>query len=226
MTMEKRFFDVFIKYNPTPEKKELLMRGENAQFRYSKEPMRVEVELTFNQHEDALLIYEIEDECREFYGAESFKIFPHFPPSTFKIENFEEITTEAALCGAVTHGFFNNATYTDDGNVITANIPFTIYGIDFVKSANTEKILSNILLSRYGINRKVVIRSAEGAENNAREWEARRAKMLVDMERENQERYIRERDAADMILIDKVSITTAVPSIATVSEKNPSSPAN
>ncbi len=195
--MEKRFFDVFIKYNPTPEKRELLMRGENAQFRYSKNPMRVEVELTFNQHEDALLIYDIEDECREFYGAESFKIFPHFPPSTFKMENFDEITTEATLCGAVTHGFFNNATYEDDGNTITANIPFTICGIDFVKSANTEKILSNILLSRYGIHRRVVIKSADGAEANAREWETRRAKMLVDMERENRERYVRERNAAE-----------------------------
>ena len=105
--MEKGFFEVFSKYDPTPEKRAMLERGHSAIFRYAKNPMRVEVQLTFDKHEDPELIYEIEDECREFYGAESFKIIPHFPPEEYNISRFDEITAEAALCGAVTNGFFS-----------------------------------------------------------------------------------------------------------------------
>ena len=106
---EKSFFDVFGRYKPTEEKRRLLERGKDAKFKYISEPLRVEVELSFDSHEDAELIYEIEDECCEFYGAQSFKILPHFPPSVWKIELMNEITAEAALCGAVTNGFFSNA---------------------------------------------------------------------------------------------------------------------
>ena len=67
--MEKKFFDVFAKYSPTEEKRELLNRGHSAKFRYTKEPMRVEVDLSFDAHEDAELIYEIEDECKALYSA-------------------------------------------------------------------------------------------------------------------------------------------------------------
>ena len=78
MRGEKKFFDVFSRYKPSAEKKALLERGHSARFRYTKDPMRVEVDLSFDAHEDAELIYEIEDECRELYSAESFKILPHF----------------------------------------------------------------------------------------------------------------------------------------------------
>ena len=69
MAQNKGFFDVFTRYNPTPEKRDLLERAHNASFKYMKDPMRVEVELHFNLHEDADLIYDIENECRELYGA-------------------------------------------------------------------------------------------------------------------------------------------------------------
>ena len=115
MQAEKNFFDVFSKYTPTEEKASLLRRGHSARFRYTKDPIRVEVDLSFDSHEDAELIYEIEDECRELYSAQSFKILPHFPPESFNIGYFDEIACEAALCGAVTNGFFTNAEYRDEG---------------------------------------------------------------------------------------------------------------
>ena len=64
MANEKGFFDVFKKYIPSGEKRELLLRAHSAKFRYSQNPIRVEVELSFDSHEDAELIYQIEDECR------------------------------------------------------------------------------------------------------------------------------------------------------------------
>ena len=99
MAVEKKFLDVFLRYKPSDEKTALLDRAHSAKFRYSKEPMRVEVELSFDNHESAELIYEIEDECRELYGAESFKILPHFPKEAYDSQKMPEITAEAALCG-------------------------------------------------------------------------------------------------------------------------------
>ena len=175
--MEKRFFDIFSRYKPTAEKADLLNRGHSAQFRYSKDPMRVEVELSFDSREDAELIYEIEDECRTLYNAESFKIFPHFPPESFNVGCLDEIVYEAALYGAVTHGFFTSAEYFDDGECITVYIPFGQSGIDFVKNANTEAFLANILLNRYGINRRFTVMEGEGAKIRSQEWQMKRQQM-------------------------------------------------
>ena len=196
MQTEKKFFDVFSKYTPSSEKRELLLRAHSARFRYTKEPMRFEVDLSFDSHEDAELIYEIEDECRELYSAESFKILPHFSPDVFSMEYFDEIACEAALCGAVTNGFFSGARYNDDGQMITVSIPFAKEGVDFVKGANTEQILANILYSRYNVVRKVVITEGEGADERRAEWERKRADIIQRAEIEGRERALAEREAA------------------------------
>ena len=194
--MEKKFFDVFAKYSPTEEKRRLLMRGHSAKFRYTKDPMRVEVDLSFDAHEDAELLYEIEDECRELYSAESFKILPHFPPEIFDMKYFDEIAYEAALCGAVTNGFFTNANYSDNGEIITVSIPFSSFGVDFVKQANTEDILANILFSRYGTVRRITIVEGEGAETHREEWKKKREEIIKNAERESREKFLSERAAA------------------------------
>ena len=168
MQGEKKFSEVFSRYTPSAEKRELLDRGHSARFRYTKDPMRVEVDLSFDAHEDAELIYEIEDECRALYSAESFKILPHFTPECFDMRYFDEIACEAALCGAVTNGFFTGAKYEDDGEVITVSIPFCDAGVEFVKSSNTEAILSNILRSRYGVARRVSVVCGDGADTRSR----------------------------------------------------------
>ena len=196
MQGEKKFFDIFSRYKPQKEKQELLMRAHSAKFRYTKEPMRVEVDLSFDSHEDAELIYEIEDECRALYSAESFKILPHFTPECFDISRFKEIACEAALCGAVTNGFFTNAKYADDGQCITISIPFCEVGVDFVRSSNTEAILSNILLSRYGINRRISVVCGEGDDKRREMWEEKRRQMLIDAERDSREKFIAQQKKA------------------------------
>ncbi len=197
LTLEKKFSDVFARYKPEGEKKELLSRAHSARFRYTKEPMRVEVDLSFDSHEDAELIYEIEDECRTLYSADSFKILPHFPPDTFNISLFDEIAYEAASVGAVTHGFFNGASYEDLGDEIVVSIPFSQHGVSFVRDAGTEQILSNILFSRYGLKRTVAIREGRGAEQKTLEWERRRAEILKQADLESKQRFIEERREAE-----------------------------
>ena len=196
MAESKSFFDVFSRYNPSEEKRALLMRAKDAKFRYKKEPeMQIEVELSFDGHEDAEIIYDIEDECRVFYNAASFKIIPHFPSECYNISRFGEITFEAARCGAITHGFFNGAEYFDDGECVKVAIPFFERGIDFVRNAGTESILAGILRSRYGVDRRVVICESAGADEFRRSMDAWRRDVLVEAEREGIERARQERAA-------------------------------
>ena len=192
--MDKRgFFDIFKRYNPTSEKRELLSSAKDASFKYKQNPMQVEVELYFDKHYPAITLYEIEDECRMLYEAASFKIIPHFPESEFNLSRFDEICYEAALCGAVTHGFFSNATYSDDGVSIKIAIPFYEAGIEFVRTSGAEDILSRILKSRYGVARKIEITSGSGAEQYESAMQERRREILESVERENRERAVRER---------------------------------
>ncbi len=192
MSTEKKFFDIFSKYTPTAEKRELLLRAHSARFRYTKEPMRFEVDLSFDAHEDAELIYEIEDECKTLYNAESFKILPHFPASAFDEKYFPEIAYEAAYCGAVTHGFFSGATYRDDGETVTILIPFTGAGLDFVRNANTESIFANILKSRYDLSRTVKVVEGAGAEARHEEWERKRVDIMKKAEEEGKAEFLRQ----------------------------------
>ena len=195
MATEKSFLEIFSRYAPAEELRELLSRAKNTKVRFTREEhMRIEVELSFDSHEDAELLYQIEDECRELYSATSFKILPHFPPEIFNIERFDEIACEAALCGAVTNGFFNSAEYSDNGECITVKLPFDSYGIGFVRNANTEEILSNILFSRYGVRRRIVITSGSNVEEYRQAIEDRRAKTLLEVEQQNKEAFLRQRE--------------------------------
>ena len=196
MAEEKRFLDIFGRYTPSDSKRALLERGHSIKFRYSKETRRAEIDLYFDTHEDAELIYEIEDECRELFALESFKILPHFPESEYSVERMREVADEAALCGAVTNGFFRNAEYFDDGATVRISIPYSAYGVGFVKDANTEGILANILLSRYSVKRNIEIVSGDNAEVYAHEWDKKREKMLEEAARLDREEYEKNREIA------------------------------
>ncbi len=200
---EKKFFDVFTRYAPTDEKRALLLRARSAKFKYAKDPMRVEVELTFDSHEDAEILYEIEDECRALYSAESFKIIPHFPSSEYNIGRFGEIALEASLVGAVTNGFFSGAEYFDDGECVSISIPYDEYGAAFVKTSGTEEILSNILKSRYGVERRVKVNTGRGIDQKKHEMREYRERLLADAEREGKEQFLRERESAKQRRIEE-----------------------
>ncbi len=202
--MEKGFFEVFSRYSPAPEKKNALQGARVTSLRYDKNNGRIEADIALEQWIEAELIYEIADECCALYGAASFRIFPRFPQSFFDISKMPEIATEAAMSGAVTHGFFYNATYDDDGQTVEIGIPFFENGVNFVKKADTEAILSRILESRYGVHRRFVISSSSSAAAAAEAArEKSRQNLLMEAERQNiakvraeQEQMEKDREAA------------------------------
>ncbi len=185
---DRKFLDIFKRYKPSAEKCDLLDRAYRFELKNTPDYKQIWVNLYFTAHESADLIWQIEDECREFYSADVFKIYPHFPPELFSTDVLDEIATEAARFGAVTHGFFSGATYSDDGETLTVRIPYAECGIMFVKNADTESIISDIIKNRYSVIRKVKIEGGAGALEREAELEARRARIIADAERENRER--------------------------------------
>ena len=106
---QKKFFDIFKKYLPDREKKQMLEEADNVRIRIMRDPYRVEVEADFPRHNDQRTLHAIEDELRVFYNACSFRIFPHYPQEDFTAERMEEIFEEASRSGAITRGFFSDA---------------------------------------------------------------------------------------------------------------------
>ena len=204
MTNDRKFLEVFKRYKPSESLAALLNRAHSEKYRYTKDPMRVEVELSFDEKEDAMDLMLIEDQCRELYSAESFKILPHFPPESFSLNDFPEIILEASLCGAIADGFLTaDPDLSDNGEVITVGIPYSGYGVSFVRDGNTESILSAILKSRYGIDRQVVIVEGKGAAENSAMWARKREERMRNAEEEGKRQFIEARAEAQRRRIEE-----------------------
>ena len=83
MEQGKTFFEMFPRYEPSPEKRALLEKGHHCTVRFNRGEKRVEVNLSFDEPVDHARLYNIEQDCRNFYQMVSFNIIPHYPPETF-----------------------------------------------------------------------------------------------------------------------------------------------
>ncbi len=194
-TPEIHFFAKFKKYHPSGERQRLLASSRWIGMRYMQNPMRVEVDLGFDCRVSADLLYSIEEEMRELYGAASFRILPHMPPECFSDACMGEIVDEAMRVGAVTPGFFYEASYHDDGRTVTCAIPYMMPGVGIVTDSGTATILENIIRARYGVDRRVVICPCDDAEERTEQRRARHAEDMERITREAAERAASERRA-------------------------------
>ena len=196
------FLKKFQKYNPSPARRDLLASSEWIGMRYKRDPLRVEVDLHFDQRVDVGLLRSIECDLVELYDAASFRIFPHMPPECFRADLcMHEVADEATRIGAVTQGFFYDAAYTDDGETIVCELPFLAPGIDLVNDTQTSDLIERILASRYGVTRRVVIRSCSDAAERTAErlarYDAENRAMQQELFAENQARAEQERKARE-----------------------------
>ncbi len=185
---KKKFFEIFQRYNPDRDKRELLESADSVRVRIQREPYRVEVDAYFDAHKSQTALYEIEDELRLFYEAASFRIFPHYPESEFSSAIMPEIFDEAARVGAITKGFFDEAEIFDDGEVIEIKIPYMQSGIDFISSSNANDIITKIIEYRYSVKRQVLICESENAYEKTEE---RRRQIESEAERISRESALR-----------------------------------
>ena len=181
----KRFFDIFKRYEPSSsDKRMLLQKGGAVKVMRTLEPFRVEVHMDFSEPINYRTLWAVEEECRQFYNAVSFRILPHFPPEMFSVEVMPDIVDEAVRVGAATHGFFDHARYREEGETILAEIPFLADGVGIVKNTDTETILSNIIFSRFGVRRQVVVKEAYDAKEKTEQRQEAKRKLEEEYDRQ------------------------------------------
>ena len=178
---ERRFFDIFKRYEPAGERRAVLESATACDVRLCRDPFRVEVDLTFPKRQDAYLLYAIEDELCALYEARSFRIFPKYSSELFSLPVMPEIIAEAERIGAVTHGFLAEPRFSLEGDELFVDIPFTAPGIDLLGLAKTDRMLEAIIKSRYDTTVKVHIRPSADAvaqeERRRREFEQSMAEL-------------------------------------------------
>ena len=126
---ERKFLEVFRRYEPREEYRALLMTATHADIRLCRAPggedriERVEADLYFATHQDARALYAMEDELCHLYGAKSFRLFPKYPPDLFRLDYMPEIIAEAERIGAVTHGFFAEPRFCEEEETLYIDLP-------------------------------------------------------------------------------------------------------
>lgn len=187
---EKTFFHYFSGYEPEDAgTKEALLSAYDIHVRVAKAPLRIEVMARFPQVVPGALLYRVEDDLRARYEAVSFRILPAFPSSSFTPERMADVLEEAVRVGAITRGFFTDATYTDDGETLTAEIPFLPGAIDFMSVSRTDAVLSNILKYRFDIVRKVKLIPSVDAAARMESRNREKAKVMEEYDRQALEHF-------------------------------------
>lgn len=187
---ERKFLEVFRRYEPREEYRALLMTATHADIRLCRAPggedriERVEADLYFATHQDARALYAMEDELCHLYGAKSFRLFPKYPPDLFCLDYMPEIIAEAERIGAVTHGFFAEPRFCEEEETLYIDLPFPDAGIDLLCLARTDAILSGILRSRFSLERKVHIRKSADAEARVAGRRAAYERSMQELDRE------------------------------------------
>ena len=164
---KKTFAEMFARYTPSENKAKIMASGENMRVRTSKNPDRIEIYMDFSDIVDQHTLYEIASEIRSVYNVASCKIFPHYPSGLFSASEMYDIAVEAAQTGAITYGFFEEAKYVHDkdSDTVYIKLPYVNAGLELVHGSGAARILENIIFSRFGVRKHVIIESSEDAES-------------------------------------------------------------
>ena len=180
MAENKKFFDFFKHYSPNDEAREMLESAEEVRVRVAKDPLRIEILARFPRVVRNAELYPVEDELCALYSAASCRILPSFPSELFSVVHMEDIVGEAVRVGVIARGFFDHASYCDDGEELTITIPFLSDSIDFMNHSGTTDTLGNILRCRFSIDRRVRIASSENAAELVKQRESRQGEILAE----------------------------------------------
>ncbi len=177
---KKKFFDYFKQYKPEEDVRRVFEDASDVRVLVSKTPLRIEVHASFPYIVKNALLYAAEKELCAMYDAVSFRILPKFPAHLFRASAMEDIVEEAVFVNAITRGFLEEAVYEDDGERVTAKVPFLDGAIAFMNTSGTRTIIERIIESRFGIKRTFHIEPAEDAEERTRARGQSYEKVLKD----------------------------------------------
>ncbi len=158
----KTLLDIFSKYTPKEEYKQLLLSGKDIKVRVDREKKMAEAEAVFPALIEKTTLYAVENEIREAYAINSVRILPRYEGSLFCEKYIDEVLVEAQRKGVVSRGFFNDYTVSVEGRRIKIEISFTNGGIELLYGAKTPNVISDIIKSEFGLDYEVEIVRADG----------------------------------------------------------------
>ncbi len=167
----------FSRYIPDELSKSILLSVTDYTVKVDRERRIIEVRASFPELIKKRELYRIENGIREAYELSAMRLLPSYPPELFNTSYLPEIFAEAVNIGAVTNGFFNDYTVTEeDDGTLQVEIPFTQSGLDLLRDASTAELVSSIIKSEFSIEKKIKIAQrddyAEVSEAHRRERDA------------------------------------------------------
>ena len=180
---QKDFFDYFKSYKTDEKTRQMLLTAEELKVRVAKAPLRIEVLASFPHVVRGEVFYALEEELRVMYEAASFRFLPRFPAEEFRTEYMSDVLEEAVRSNVITRGFFEEARYEDDGETMWIYLPFREDAVSFVLKSGTDVILSNILRSRFSIERKVKVASDDNAGEKVTLREKKRTMVMEEYDK-------------------------------------------
>lgn len=172
---EKGFFDIFNLYEPSGTERSVLALATGIAVRANKERRFLEIRCRFPHIVEKDELYGIEVGMAQTYHMNAVRILPSYPPDCFYEGYISQILTETERTGIVAKGFFSRYECECENRKITIRIPFEAGGIRLLYDANTPTVISNILMSEFGVAFEVKI---EQDENGLSEMEERHSREL------------------------------------------------
>lgn len=155
--MAKTLKELFYKYVPTPDIDSILSNAIATNVKLDKANRIIEVSADFRYVVPKNELYEAEEAIKKAYDLSFCKILPHYPSVLFDSDYIPQILKEAERVGAVAKGFFGNYSYTLSDGLLCIRIPFSSNGIGLLESADTPRIIENIIYSEFSVRLKVNI---------------------------------------------------------------------
>ena len=132
--------------------------------RVAKTERAVEADVSFPFVIPYKKIYTAEREIMKAYMLNYAKIYPKYDSELFCDESFKEVLYEAQRTDAVSRSFLPKATFDIVGKKITIHLNVGEGAVDFVKCAQMETKLSNIILREFGIKCEIDFTHSETAD--------------------------------------------------------------
>ena len=172
-----KFVEKFDKYLPDADLINYV-QAEILGIRIDKELRMMEVDISSSVIIPKRALFRIEAEVKEAYKLNYFRIHPKYDIELYSIDYLDDLILETYRQGVVARGFFDDYTFTKDGEFIVIKVPFIDGGIKLLNCADTTKIMSKIIFDEFGVIVNFKIEQREDYKLNIENFENEKLNIL------------------------------------------------
>ena len=155
---------------------------ESISMRADKQQRALEISVAFPHVVPKMTLYGIEEEIRQAYELNVMRIRPRYPFAHFDRTQIPDLLRETNRRGIVANGFFANCDYQLAEGRLEIRIPLAESGVGLMYSAETPKLMEEIIYEEFGDRIRVSVGSMD-EQARAEYYEAARQRQ-VELERQ------------------------------------------